>query len=131
MSIIISLFERLENGLSSREYKLLKSEIQESGIFLNVFETLNLEKLENINLSIEKLTNLTEILGLKMINQLSEINLTLNQINENISQLRIETTDNLQKINYNLQINNLYSLIGLFQNKRMNRTLTNINNSSN
>ena len=131
LSIIISLFERLENGLSSREYKLLKSEIQESGIFLNVFETLNLEKLENINLSIEKLTNLTEILGLKMINQLSEINLTLNQINENISQLRIETTDNLQKINYNLQINNLYSLIGLFQNKRMNRTLTNINNSSN
>ena len=68
---------------------------------------------------------------LKMINQLSEINLTLNQINENISELRIETKDNLQKINYNLQINNLYSLIGLFQNKRMNKTLTNINNSSN
>ena len=52
-------------------------------------------------------------------------------INENIIQLRIDNNDNLQKINYNLKLNNLYSLIGFFQNKRMNKTLTNINNSYN
>jgi hypothetical protein len=129
LSIIISLFGRLENGLSSREYKLLKSEIQESGIFLNVFETLNIEKLDNINLSLEKLISLTGKLGLEMINQLSGINSTLNQINENITQLVIDSNDNLQNINYNVKINNLYSLIGFFQNKRINKVLSETNNN--
>jgi hypothetical protein len=98
-------------------YKLFKSEIQDNGIFLNVFETLNLEKLENINISISDLISITKQIGLEQIKLLTEINYSLSEVNQTITQFGQNISNDLKTIKLNLVIGNILSLINIIQRK--------------